>query len=210
MKTINKIVVLAAAAAMITLGAGCQKEPMRDLSNDNGSNVMPDQTEQRIQGAIGVRLIGSNPGEYRALHLNVMSLSVKLIDARGGEPKWFTTLVRPTIYNVMQYNVAAPAMLADLKIPTGMVSEVRLNLGNRNTLVWVDKDGRHAMTLPLVNNAPSAASKVIIRRSQRSLVMLDLNVLSSLKIRAKKLVFDPALSVRTIDYTGPDLYNDPK
>lgn len=210
MKTINKIVVLAAAAAMITLGTGCQKEPMEQLPGAETSGNTIDRNDRILQGSMAVNLIGSNPGRYGALNMDLVSFSVKVIDPRTGEASWTHSPLRLANYNVIQHTAANPIAIGGVALPPGIATEIRLNLGRTSTLVWGDMDGRHAVTLNILNRAPIATSNIIVHRGRRISVTLDMDVLQSLGRRKDMYTFNPVITVKKPDFEDPAIENDPK
>lgn len=211
MKTINKIAAMTAVAVALTLGSGCQKEPLSGVSAVSTERGVPPDGEAGMQGVMGVRLMASNSGIFGSLHMNLLGVSVHRINPATGVSEWVSTRLDPTVYNVLMFNPESPAGIAQFTMPVGVVTEIKLLIGKTNTLAWADKDGRHLITMRVANYTPSVQAKVQVVRGKKALVLLDLNVLNSLEPAGRTdYVFDPMLSIRQIDYDGPDDSDNPQ
>ncbi len=75
------------------------------------------------------------PADYEALYIDVQELQINS-DANGWES---LALERPGIYNLLDFTNGLDTLLADAELPAGRVSQMRLVLGDENTLV---RDGQ--------------------------------------------------------------------
>lgn len=69
------------------------------------------------------------PGTYDAVHVEVIGVEVHT-NTEG----WMSVPVTDSIYDLIQLQDSANAVLGSLVIPTGTLSQVRLILGNDNTV----------------------------------------------------------------------------
>jgi len=69
------------------------------------------------------------PAAYEAVHVEVIGLEVHT-NTEG----WMTVPVTDTIYDLLQLQDSANALLGSLVIPAGTLSQVRLILGDQNTV----------------------------------------------------------------------------
>lgn len=110
------------AAALLGL-AGCSK------SDDSSAGMS--KLEVRLTDA---------PGDYKAVNLDVQQVQVHVSDDDKEDGWQSLGLIRPGIYNVMDYTNGNSALLTSADFPAGKISQIRLILGNNNTLTL--RDGR--------------------------------------------------------------------
>lgn len=88
------------------------------------------------------------PGDYDAVFVEVLDVRVKN-SSNSDESGWESIgNINPGIYNLLELTGGVTVLLADNEIPSGFLGQIRLILGENNTVV---KDG---ITYPL--NTPSA------------------------------------------------------
>lgn len=92
--------------------------------------------------------ITDNPGDYD--EVNVEILDVKIKNSNGTDENGWVSIgiANPGIYNLLDLTGGVTASLSDSQIPSGFLGQIRLILGDNNTVV---KDG---ITYPL--NTPSS------------------------------------------------------
>lgn len=87
------------------------------------------------------------PGDYAAVNVDVIGLEInrQTTDVESGwQP---LTLIKPGIINLLDLSNGRQLLLASADLPAGDITQIRLKLGNKNTLVL--KDGRTvALTTP--------------------------------------------------------------
>ena len=157
-----------ACAALLGL-AGCSKS-----SSDDSSSAGMSKFEVRLTDA---------PGDYRAVNLDVQQVQVHVSDDDNPSGWQSLGLIRPGIYNVMDYTNGNSALLTSADFPAGKISQIRLILGNNNTLTL-----RDGTVVPL--NTPSAQQSglklkidaVLVRDVTYQLV-LDFDVAKSIVAR---------------------------
>ncbi|MBI2283275.1 MAG: DUF4382 domain-containing protein [Bacteroidetes bacterium] len=75
------------------------------------------------------------PGLFDKVNIDIKDVQVKLT-ADGSDSGWQSiNLVRPGVYNLLDYRNGADTMLGSLSVPAGPVSQLRLVLGSNNSVV---------------------------------------------------------------------------
>lgn len=110
------------------------------------------------------------PGDYAAVNVDVIGVEInrQTTDAESG---WETlTLLKPGIINLLDLSNGRQLLLASADLPAGNISQIRLKLGNNNTLVL--KDGR---TVPLTTPSGQASGlKVQINQELKADVTYEI------------------------------------
>ncbi|MBS1604732.1 MAG: DUF4382 domain-containing protein [Bacteroidetes bacterium] len=76
------------------------------------------------------------PGPYDAVYIDVQKVEVNVSSDTGAKSGWQTLpLLRPGIYNLLDFRNGIDTVLASVSLPAGMLSQMRLTLGNNNSLV---------------------------------------------------------------------------
>ncbi len=132
----KKIIKAAASCSLILmlflLVTGCDKTD--DSINGGTSSIKVSMTD--------------GPGAYDAVNIEVIGLKIKN-SLNEDDSNWTTVAnVTPQIYNLLDLTGGITTLLASDQIPSGYLGQIRLILGENNTVV---KDG---VTYPL--NTPSA------------------------------------------------------
>lgn len=74
------------------------------------------------------------PGDYDEVNIDIQSVQVHK-DADGDESGWMTLdEINPGIYNLLDFANGKDTLLASSTLPAGKISQIRLVLGNNNTL----------------------------------------------------------------------------
>lgn len=100
---------------------------------DNKSN------DSSQTSAITVRLVDA-PGDYKEVNIDVRDIMIKNT-TDSGDQGWVSIGNTPTggkIYNLLNLTGGVSLMLADTLIPSAYLGQVRLLLGDKNTLVLKD------------------------------------------------------------------------
>src|SRR4030095_11980180 len=76
------------------------------------------------------------PAEYNAVNIEVVGIQVKA-SSDPGEGGWTTMPmpVSPVIYNLLEFTNGMETLLSTFELPAGKVSQLRLILGENNTIV---------------------------------------------------------------------------
>ena len=72
------------------------------------------------------------PGDYEAVYVDIQGVE---INAESGENGWKQLEVNTGIYNLIEFTNGMDTLLATAELPGGKVSQIRLKLGNDNTVV---------------------------------------------------------------------------
>jgi hypothetical protein len=107
------------ATAFFMMMTGCKKKD----TNNNTSNE-PGQTT-----AFKLRMT-DKPGNYDAVNIDVIGAEVHS-DVSG----WVTLKVVPGIYNLLELTNGKDTLIADGQVAVGTISQIRLILGNNNTVI---------------------------------------------------------------------------
>ena len=132
MKNLKKILVsFFSVLVLILFASGCSD------SDDNTSGT------SRIKVSVT-----DNPGDYDEVNIEI--LDVKIKNSNGTDENGWVSIgiINPGVYNLLELTGGVIAPLSDSEIPSGFLGQIRLILGENNTVV---KDG---ITYPL--NTPSA------------------------------------------------------
>ncbi|NDP25818.1 MAG: DUF4382 domain-containing protein [Flavobacterium sp.] len=135
--------------------------------------------------AMTVRLSDA-PGDYKEVNLDVRDIMIKN-NADLDDQGWISIGNLPTegkIYNLLTLTGGVSALLADKMVPSGYLGQIRLLLGDKNTVVL--KDGT---SYPL--NTPSAQQSGLKLKVNQTLMagatydfLLDLDVAHSIVVQA--------------------------
>lgn len=141
--------------------------------NNDGSNA-----------TLEVRLTDA-PGDYQAVNIDIQGVEVNAGNDEGG---WKSLDIGKGVYNILEYTNGLDTLLGKIELPAGRVSQVRLILGNNNSIKLND--------LVYSLNTPSA---------QQSGLKLKINADLQEGITYRLLLdFDAA---RSIVSTGSGRYN---
>ena len=94
-----------------------------------------DKENKNGNAKLEVRLVDA-PAEYDAVYIDVREIRIHTSETAADEDQGWTTL--PTnqgIYNLLELTNGVDALLASDELPAGKVSQIRLILGENNTLV---------------------------------------------------------------------------
>jgi hypothetical protein len=82
------------------------------------------------------------PGDYEAVYVDIQGVE---INSESGESGWKQLEVNKGIYNLIEFTNGMDTLLATAILPAGKVSQIRLKLGNDNTVV-IDGDTKDLTT----------------------------------------------------------------
>jgi len=86
-------------------------------------------------GHLEVRLT-DGPGPYDAVYIDVQKVEVNVSSDTGSSNGWQTiNLLRPGIYNLLDFRNGIDTVLASADLPAGTISQMRLVLGDSNSVV---------------------------------------------------------------------------
>jgi hypothetical protein len=115
--TLNLFLLFAIVAAGILVFTACHK------SSDSGTSQLQ------------IRLT-DGPGPYDAVYIDVEKVEVNVSSDSGTSSGWQTLpLLRPGIYNLLDFRNGLDTVLASVNLPAGTLSQLRLTLGSNNSVV---------------------------------------------------------------------------
>jgi uncharacterized protein DUF4382 len=116
------------------------------------TNCSDENTFQEIEKAsISVKLFDA-PGDYEKVYVEVVDVLLLVIDDKTISNCWLSLNAKAGVYDLLELTGGIEALLVDnLSVPTGMIYEIYLVLGDNNSIVT---NGR---TLPLFT--PNALQK---------------------------------------------------
>jgi hypothetical protein len=138
------------------------------------------------------------PGDYAAVNLDVQRVQVHVKDDNDESGWQDLALIRPGIYNVMNFTNGNSALLTSADFPAGKISQMRLILGPNNTLVLRDGTVK-ALTTP---SAQQSGLKLKIdaelERDVTYQLVLDFDVAKSIVKRGNSGEYNLKPVIRTI------------
>lgn len=122
MKTIKQFYVPVLGA--LALGAGLFLACNKSNSSNGGGNAK-----------LEVHLT-DDPATYDAVNIDIQSVEVNVSSDTGTTSGWQTVnLLRPGIYNLLDFRNGLDTVLASSTLPAGTLSQIRLILGDSNSVV---------------------------------------------------------------------------
>ena len=86
-------------------------------------------------GRLEVRLT-DDPSQYDGVYIDVQKVEVNVSSDSGATKGWQSvTLLRPGIYNLLDFRNGIDTVLASADLPAGTLSQLRLTLGDSNSVV---------------------------------------------------------------------------
>ncbi|MEM8522107.1 DUF4382 domain-containing protein [Flavobacterium sp. PL12] len=166
-----------------------------------GCNSNDDSTQT---SRVSVRMTDA-PGDYDAVNVDVQDVLIKSATDNDDSKGWVSIgNVTPKVYNLLDLTGGVNVLLADNLVPSGFLGQVRLLLGEKNTVV---KDG---VSYPL--NTPSAQQSGLKLKINQELVggatydfLLDFDVEHSVVVQAGssgKYNLHPVIRVSTAATSG--------
>ena len=120
---------------LISLFLGAITGALTSCNNDSG------------QTARVIVTLTDSPGDYDAVNIDVIGLEVH---ANQGEQQsgWTSLNTNSAVYDLLQLTNGTEALLADTEFPTGKISQLRLVLGDNNTVLTEGNELPLALTVP--------------------------------------------------------------
>jgi hypothetical protein len=81
-----------------------------------------------------------SPGDYQAVNIDIQKVMVNVSsDTSDNSSGWKeVTMLRPGVYNLLNFRNGADTILAGVDLPAGSISQIRLVLGDSNSVVLND------------------------------------------------------------------------
>jgi hypothetical protein len=156
-----------------------------------------------IAPKISVRLVDA-PGDFKAVNVEVLDVMIKMDDDSDGEGGWITLDVQNTTVNLLDFTGGISQVLVDrFPIPAGTLSQMRLVLGDGNTIV-IENDSEEDIEYEL--KTPSAQQSglklkvnTVIEEGFTYDFILDFDVEKSIIIAGNSgnIILKPVLYVST-------------
>jgi len=180
-----KINQLFPAFALAMLGlASCSKD-----SSDDSSAAGMSKFEVRLTDA---------PGDYAAVNIDVQQVQVHVTDG-DDEAGWQTLpLIRPGVYNIMDYTNGNSVGLVSADFPAGKISQIRLILGSNNTLVLRDGTVKALTTPSAQQSGLKLKIDATLLRDVTYQLLLDFDVAKSIVARGSSGQYNLKPVIRTI------------
>ncbi|TAF64195.1 MAG: DUF4382 domain-containing protein [Cytophagales bacterium] len=88
------------------------------------------------------------PADYDAINIDIQGVEIHTDGSAGNNDKGWVKLdlLKPGIYNILDFTNGLDTLLTDVEIPSGKISQIRLVLGNNNTIKVSGKD--YALATP--------------------------------------------------------------
>lgn len=120
------------------------------------------------------------PGDYAEVNVDVRSVQIHASDG-AGEEGWVTLPhINPGVYNLLDFANGRDTLLASASLPSGRISQIRLVLGDQNSLRLKGQTQRLPLTTP---SGQSSGLKVKIDSDLREdvtyVVLLDFDAARS-------------------------------
>src|SRR5882757_8875589 len=81
-------------------------------------------------------MLTDGPASYDAVYIDVDKVEVNVSSDSGAKSGWQTVpLLRPGVYNLLKFSNGIDTVLAATDLPAGRISQMRLVLGDNNSIV---------------------------------------------------------------------------
>jgi hypothetical protein len=203
----NKLIktgILATLAACMVVGTGCQKEEMKlagnDASGTSGAALARNADALLGHGGVEIRLSDTWSAGLAELNLDIRRVAVHYKNSTVEFGGWVYLPARQQSLNILQYQEGRTAFLgASIHMPDGLIDEARIELGDNNTVMWIDKDGKHLKNLTLSSDDHLASASVNLRvnKSTKLNLMLDINAVQSIVVigGGQTVLFHPKMKL---------------
>ena len=102
-----------------------------------GFSACNDDTENSGSARMEVRMTDA-PGDYEEVNIDIKSVQI-IKEGDTDESEWITLdEIHPGIYNLLDFSNGRDTLLASANLPAGTISQIRLVLGDNNTLKLKD------------------------------------------------------------------------
>lgn len=144
------------------------------------------------------------PGDYEAVFVHVIDVMVQTDATAGGDEGW-TSLenVETGTYNLLELTGGITQLLANAEIPAGPLSQIRLVLGDDNTVV-IDGESQPLSTPSAQQSGLKLQVNQTLEAGQQYDFLLDFNVDQSVVSAGSSggFILKPVIRVSTSEGTG--------
>jgi hypothetical protein len=89
------------------------------------------------------------PGNYTEVNIDIQEVRINVSDSPNDENGWIKLQnVRAGVYNILKLTNGLDTLLADIDLPAGKVSQIRLVLGNNNSIKLKGQNTRKSLETP--------------------------------------------------------------
>jgi len=92
------------------------------------------EDEENSNSNLKVRLTDS-PAEYEAVNIDIQEVQIHYSDAANDTAEWKTLDFAGGVFNLLEFSNGLDTLLVNEQIPSGTLSQIRLVLGDNNTLI---------------------------------------------------------------------------
>lgn len=85
------------------------------------------------------------PGDYEQVNIDLQGVEINTSEAENG---WQSLEITPETYNLLDLANGNETFLGDLDIPGGRISQIRLKLGDNNSVKLEGEDEGHKLVVP--------------------------------------------------------------
>lgn len=160
----------------------------------SGCKKDDDPTESPSTGYMQMEMTDT-PGNYLHVYVDVVSVAVH---GNGG---WMVLNTRDTIYDLLTLQNDITAVLADSTLlPTGKITQLRLILGSRNSVVLNDSSA-HDLTIPsAMQTGIKINMNTTIEPNKTTRVLIDFDANQSINITGNgEYKLSPVIKVKRIE-----------
>ncbi len=94
------------------------------------------------------------PGDFKSVNIDLIDI---LVNTQEDEEGWKSLEnVNTGIYDLIELTGGTEALLADVELPSGYINQIRLLLGNQNSVVFEDDDEDETNDVEIALKTPSA------------------------------------------------------
>jgi len=171
------IKLISIAATLLVIAAGCQKDPF-------GGNMKVNLTDA--------------PGDYKNVFVDVQKVMIHY--DRQGDDKWIELKSNPGVYDLLTLRNDTKILIADgEKLPLGKVSQMRLVLGDRNSIV-TNEGNKFDLKVPSSSESGLKINiQETIRHNDNIIITLDFDAASSVKLTGNgEYIMEPVIKVKEV------------
>lgn len=130
---LNRLTAFACALGLMVSMSACDK------NDDEQAGTGAARMEVRMTDA---------PGDYKAVFVDIQSVQIHTDANANDNSEGWTTLsnINPGVYNLLDFANGRDTLLAASNLPAGHISQIRLILGNNNSLVLKDGSSKPLKT----------------------------------------------------------------
>lgn len=208
MKTLAKTTIASAIALMMTITNGCKKE---DLNNVANAGDMPAakaaaviNMNPQLPGTLELKMISTPAKGLGGVNVEITEVLIHYANETMGTRGWVAVPAKDNVYDLQEFHDGKYVVLGvNNKMPAGKINEIRLVIGQKNTVVKGDADGRHSypLTVTGANHNANLRADMALQKANRLVVTVDFNAQKSVNYEGEgTYILTPALGLKDIEY----------